>query len=58
MHPYLKLNLIVKIVELEFDEIRVGLDRRTLIYLDVRRREELLEHGKVAATHSVNIPCM
>nr|CAH0101579.1 unnamed protein product [Daphnia galeata] len=39
---------------LHFDEIRDRLNDRTLIYLDVRNRSELLVDGKIVG--SVNIP--
>lgn len=42
------------LVELHFDEIRDRLNDRTLIYLDVRNRSELLVDGKIVG--SVNIP--
>ena len=41
-------------VELVFDQVLAGLEDKSLIYLDVRPREELLTDGKVVG--SVNIP--
>lgn len=38
-----------------FEEIREGLEKKSLTYIDVRNKEELEKDGKIVG--SFNIPC-
>ncbi len=63
---YFKLSLLILIAaaavdvaavtrEIQFEELRDGLNSNSLLYIDVRRRGEVALEGKVVG--SVNIPC-
>ena len=41
--------------EVQFKELSDGLNNNSLVYIDVRNRDELVTDGKVVG--SVNVPC-
>ncbi len=62
---YLKLVLLILtaaiamgaagVKEIKFEELRDGLNNNSLVYIDVRNRNELVTDGKVVG--SVIVPC-
>ena len=45
----------INCIRVEFEDVKEGLASKSLILIDVRNPDELVEHGKIPG--SINIPC-